>query len=192
MIIFNAYVFFTLSTVLLLSIRWVRRNRDALSDMSGMMISMYLGMNIGLTSGILLGTVYHGDMFISTLLSMCLGAVSGSILGAAFNTLSSIEGLMSGIMGGMMGAMLGEMLLPEKSLIMINIFLMITLSALFLFRILLSDSSTIKSIKDIIKPAISFVLLSIYLVSGSLLGPQWVADLQDASDPPHHRHLRQN
>ncbi|WP_079508150.1 hypothetical protein [Mesobacillus jeotgali] len=186
MVIFNAYVFFTLLTVLLVSIILVRNYRPSLSGMSGMIISMYLGMNIGLTTGILLGAVYRGDMFSSTLLSMLIGAVCGSILGALFNTLSSIEGLMSGIMGGMMGAMLGEMLLPEKALIMINIFLTITLSALFLFRILLSDSSSIKSKRDLIKPAISFVLLSIYLLSGSFLGSQWIADLQHLQEPQQH------
>ncbi|MBT2678266.1 hypothetical protein J7E38_04590 [Bacillus sp. ISL-35] len=186
MFIFNAFVFFTLSAALLVSIILIRRNRVRLSGMSGMIISMYIGMNIGLTSGILLGTVYRGDLFISTVLSMLIGAASGCILGVFFNTISSIEGLMSGIMGGMMGAMLGEMLLPEKSHIMINIFLTITLSALFLFKILLANSSTINSLKDIIKPAIFFVLLAVYLLSGSLLGFQWVADLQPAQDPPHH------
>jgi hypothetical protein len=186
MFFFNAFVFFTLSAVLLLSIILVRRNRVGLSGMSGMMISMYMGMNIGLTSGILLGTVHRGDLFVSTLLSMLIGAGSGCILGAAFNTISSIEGLMSGIMGGMMGAMLGEMLFPEKSLIMINIFLTITLSSLFLFKILLANSSSITSLKDIIKPAIFFVLLAVYLLSGSQLGSQWVADFQPVQDPPHH------
>lgn len=67
---------------------------------------------------------------------MLIGAAAGIIMGVLFSAAAAIEGLMSGIMGGMMGAMLGEMLLPEKSLVLINIFLTISIAALLLFRIL--------------------------------------------------------
>lgn len=58
MIIFNAYVLFSLTVTILLSIMFVLRNRDRWTGMNGMIISMYIGMNIGLTSGILFGTVF--------------------------------------------------------------------------------------------------------------------------------------
>ncbi|WP_415812677.1 hypothetical protein [Mesobacillus thioparans] len=183
--IFTAYIFLSLTALILVSTLLLHRHRTRLSGMNGMMITMYLGMNTGLTLGILLGAVYRGDLFSSTLLSILIGGVSGCILGASCNTVTSIEGLMSGIMGGMMGAMLGEMLLPEKSLIFINIFLSLSISALFLFKIFLDSSSMIKSMKDFIKPAIFFIVLALYLLSGNLLGDQWIEDLQPA---PHHQH----
>lgn len=189
MILFNTYIFFTLAVTLLVSIILVFRNRNGLTGMNGMIISMYLGMNIGLTSGILLGTVFRGDLFLSTILSMLLGAAAGTIIGALFSSAASIEGLMSGIMGGMMGAMLGEMLPPEKSLIMINIFLTISIAALFLFKILpQTESANIHHKKYLVKPIFTFVLLVIYLYSGSQLGDTWIEALKGSSHDQEHLH----
>ncbi|MBT2639270.1 MULTISPECIES: hypothetical protein [unclassified Bacillus (in: firmicutes)] len=188
MIIFNAYVLFSLTVTLLISIMLVLRNRDRLTGMNGMIISMFLGMNIGLTSGVLFGTVYRGDLFLSTILSMLIGAAAGTITGALFSSAAAIEGLMSGIMGGMMGAMLGEMLVPEKSLILINIFLTISAASLFLFKILPKTESSIKSKKYIVKPVLIFTLFIIYLYSGSLLGDDWINDLHLIKDQEQHQH----
>jgi hypothetical protein len=187
MIIFNAYVLFSLAVTLLLSIMLVLRNKDRLTGMNGMIISMYLGMNIGLTTGVLFGTVFRGDLFHSTILSMLIGAAAGTITGALFSSASAIEGLMSGIMGGMMGAMLGEMLLPEKSLILISIFLTISAASLFLFKILPKTESTIKSKKYIIKPILIFTLFIIYLYSGNLLGDEWINDLNLIKNQEQHQ-----
>ncbi|MCM3124797.1 MULTISPECIES: hypothetical protein [unclassified Mesobacillus] len=189
MIIFTAYIFLSLTVLLLVSILLLLHHRGIMSGMNGMMFAMYFGMNTGLTSGILLGAIYRGDLFSSTLLSILIGGVSGCILGASYNTLTSIEGLMSGIMGGMMGAMLGEMLPPEKSFVFINIFLAFSLSSLFLFKVHMNHSSVIKSLKDLIKPAIVFILLTLYLLSGNLLEEQWIHDLQHSPEQQHEMHL---
>lgn len=188
MFLFNAYVFLTLAVTLLISIKLVLRYRAGLTGMNGMIISMFLGMNIGLTSGFLFGTVFRGDLFLSTILSMLLGAAAGTIAGALFSSAAAIEGLMSGMMGGMMGAMLGDMLLPEKSLILINIFLTISAASLFLFKILPKTESSIESKNYILKPVLIFTLFIIYLYSGSLLGDDWIKDLQLIKDQEQHLH----
>jgi hypothetical protein len=188
MFLFNSYVFFSLAVTLLICIKLVFRYRDGLTGMNGMIISMYLGMNIGLTSGALLGTVFQGDLFLSTILSMLLGAAAGILMGVLFSAAAGIEGLMSGIMGGMMGAMLGEMLLPEKSLILINIFLTLSIAAVFLFKILPKSESSIKSKKYITKPALILLFLVIYLSFGSLLGDNWIKSLPLSDEHEQHLH----
>ncbi|MFT9596215.1 hypothetical protein [Mesobacillus sp.] len=186
MFLYTAYVFVSLAAVILISTILALRQKTEMTGMNGMIISMYLGMNIGLTSGVLLGTVFRGDLFLSTILSMLIGAAAGTIIGTLSSSAAAIEGLMSGIMGGMMGAMLGEMLLPEKSLILINIFLTISTAALFLFKVLPKTDSSFKLKKHIVKPILIFVLLIIYLYSGSLLGDDWINDL---SIKEHEQHL---
>jgi hypothetical protein len=188
-VLFYVYVGTTLSFVLILSMIFVHHFKGRLAGMNAMIISMSIGMNIGLTSGILLGTIYQGDLFLSTLLAMLIGAASGTALGIFFGPSSSIEGFMSGLMGGMMGAMLGEMVPPEKSLILINIFLTISLCTLFLFKIFPQTRTTVKSLKDFIKPALAFLLVSAYLLLGTQLGAAWIQDLHgDSSQIQHHQH----
>ncbi|WP_052019734.1 hypothetical protein [Mesobacillus boroniphilus] len=84
--------------------------------------------------------------------------------------------------------MLGEMLMPEKSLTLINIFLTVSLAALFLFKILSKNEASIKSKKYIIKPVLIFTLFIIYLYSGSLLGDDWINDLYLIKDQEQHLH----
>ncbi|WLR53777.1 hypothetical protein LC048_14780 [Mesobacillus subterraneus] len=188
MFLYNTYVFFTLAAVILISILLVLRHKTQITFMNGMIISMFLGMNIGLTGGILLGTVFRGDLYMSTILSLLLGAAAGTIIGTLFSAAATIEGFMSGIMGGMMGAMLGEMLLPEKSLILINIFLTISLAALFLFKILPKNESSITTKKYLIRPILTFILLVIYLYLGSQLGQTWIETLKGSTHHQEHLH----
>ncbi|KPL59532.1 cupredoxin domain-containing protein [Rossellomorea vietnamensis] len=110
--------------------------RTKLDSMSFMMISMYTGMNVGLTLGILLGSHYQGDLFLSTLLSLGIGAFCGFIIGILHSVLSAIEGIMAGLMGGMMGAMLGEMIPITETITILKIFLLLSISSIFLFFIL--------------------------------------------------------
>ncbi|NKE07382.1 hypothetical protein [Mesobacillus selenatarsenatis] len=188
MLLYNAFVFFTLSAVILISIILALRQKADMAGMTWMIIPMFIGMNIGLTSGLLLGTVFRGDLFLSTILSMLIGAAAGMITGASFSSAAAIEGLMSGIMGGMMGAMLGEMLQPEKSLIFINIFLTVTLAALFLFKILPKTETAITSKRYYMKPLLTFIFLVFYLYSGTQLGPVWVEALKESSHKQEHIH----
>jgi hypothetical protein len=191
-VLYYVYVITTLSIVLLLSMIFAYHFKGRLAGMNAMIISMFIGMNIGLTSGILLGAINQGDLFLSTLLAMLIGTASGTALGIIFGPASSIEGFMSGLMGGMMGAMLGEMVTPEKSLILINIFLTTSVCTLFLFKIIPQTRTTVKSFRDFIKPALAFILVSAYLLLGTQLGTAWIQDLQGDSDQLQHHQHREN
>ncbi|RSD29447.1 hypothetical protein [Mesobacillus subterraneus] len=187
MFLYNLFVFFSLGVLLLLSAIFAVWYKKQLAGMAGMMISMYIGMNIGLTSGILLGTVFQGSLFLSTLLAMLIAVLSGTLIGFMFSTSAAIEGMMAGMMGGMMGAMLGEMIPPHQTLILVNIFLTISLSGLFLFNILSRKESSVKSKSDFVKPGLLLAILTIYLIAGSQLGYNWVNDLQKGQGQ-HHQH----
>lgn len=182
MVTFDFYVFLTLGIVLLLSIFLTNKYKTKMTEMMGMTLSMSIGMNIGLTSGIFLGTLHQGELFYSTLLAMIIGAVSGTACGFKLGISSSLEGFMAGVMGGMMGAMLGEMLEPDKSLILINIFLALSVCSLFLFEILPKSNTTIDSITGIIKPIIVFTLITAYLLFGNQLGKNWAENFHRGPD----------
>jgi hypothetical protein len=187
MVTFHFFVFFTLGIVLLLSIFLTNKYKTQMTEMMGMTISMSIGMNIGLTSGIFLGTLHQGELFYSTLLAMIIGAVSGAACGFKRGVSSSIEGFMAGVMGGMMGAMLGEMLEPDKSLILINIFLALSVCSLFLFKILPKSTKTINSMTGIIKPIVVFIFIFAYLLFGSQLGKNWVGNFHGGSGTYNHQ-----
>jgi len=187
MVTFQFFVLFTLCIVLLLSIFLSNKYRAKMNEMMGMTISMSIGMNIGLTSGIFLGALYQGELFYSTLLAMIIGAVSGTACGFKLGVSCSIEGFMAGVMGGMMGAMLGEMLEPDKSLILINIFLALSVCSLFLFKILPKSTKTINSITGIIKPIVVFIFISAYLLFGSQLGKNWAENFHGGSGSHKHQ-----
>lgn len=191
MVTFHFFVFFTLGIVLLLSIFLTNKYKTRMTDMMGMTISMFLSMNVGLTSGIFLGTLHQDDLFYSTIFAMIIGAVSGTLCCFKLGISSSIEGFIAGVMGGMMGAMLGEMLDPRKSLVLINIFLTLSICSLFLFKILPNSTNPIQSFTDLIKPIMIFILISAYLLIGSQLGKTWAESLQGGSDS-HNYHQEGN
>lgn len=51
--------------------------KNRLRDMSGMIISMTVGTGIGLTAGVLLGSIYQGSLYASTLYSVLIGNLAG-------------------------------------------------------------------------------------------------------------------
>lgn len=99
-----------------------------------------------------------------------VGILAGTIYGIIVGILPSIEGFLAGLMGGMMGAMLGEMVTKDQSFILINLFLTLLVSTLFLFPIL-SVSSTIERKsqmrKWLFRPLLAFLFLTAYLLLGS-------------------------
>lgn len=181
MITFSVFIFGSLAFVTFISIFLSHHYKSRLTGMAGMIIAMFAGMNIGLTSGVFLGTLYQGNLYLSTMIAVSIGAVSGAACGMSLGILSSIEGFMAGLMGGMMGAMLGEMLTPQQSLVFINIFLTLSLSSLFLFKIL-PKPSTANYPGSLLKPILTFIFLSVYLLYGSHLGKAWLDQTTDPSD----------
>ena len=49
--------------------------------MAGMIVSIFLAMNVGLIAGITLATVYQENLFLSTIVGMIFGILAGSFCG---------------------------------------------------------------------------------------------------------------
>ncbi|WP_432359781.1 hypothetical protein [Sporosarcina sp. UB5] len=164
------YHFFVLSSLGLLTfivVLWTRTLKKVLATMQGMVISMFFGMNVGLTAGVLLGVTYQGNLFLSTILSMAIGILAGSLCGLCFGLLSVLEGFMAGLMGGMMGAMVGEMIRADQSISLVQIFLFLSVSTLFIIPILATPKgSKVKSKKWILKPLTLAAIIIILMISG--------------------------
>lgn len=135
-----------------------------------MMIPMSLGMNLGITAGILFGALLSDSLYQSTLVSMFVGIAAGAVCGAGMGIMGLIEGSTSGLMGSMMGAMLGAMITHSQSVVLVEIFITFSISSLLLFFILpekTKNNSTIKSTKWFIKPLLTILIVSSYLLLGS-------------------------
>lgn len=172
----NLYHYFTLATLFIILITFyimAFTYKKRLTDMSRMMLSMAIGTNIGLSAGIFFSSLFKGDLFYSTVLSISAGIFSGITCGLIFGILPTIEGFLAGLMGGMMGAMLGEMITERQSVLFLNLFLILSVSTLFLFPILSTTSSEKVSInfknKYLFKPIIiSMFLLTYFLIATKL------------------------
>lgn len=185
---FHYFVLGTLILVTLISIILSFQYRTKMKSMGSMVISMAISMNIGVTSGILFGFIYQGDLFLSSLISVLIGISVGVAAGFAFGILSVIEGSMAGMMGGMMGAMLGEMISRLQAVSLLNIFLTITVSTLFLYLILSQQNA----VKDngvftswLLKPIFTFIVLVGYFYFGNQLNKESVFSKES---PTHENH----
>lgn len=156
--------------VVIVAIIWKRKFRT----MQGMMISMFFGMNVGLTAGVLLGVTYQGNLFLSTILSMAIGVLAGSLCGLCFGILSVLEGLMAGLMGGMMGAMVGEMIRVEQSISLIQIFLFLSISTIFLIAILKTpQNSKVLTKKWLLKPLVLSTFVAFFIIGGNSIAEKY-------------------
>ncbi|WP_391201552.1 hypothetical protein [Psychrobacillus sp. L4] len=133
---YQLFILASITVLTLIIVILARKSKKIFNPMQGMITSMFFGMNIGLTAGVLLGVTFQGNLFLSTILSMSIGMLAGSLCGGYFGILAVLEGLMAGLMGGMMGAMLGEMINQEQSISLIRIFLIISITTIFLFFLL--------------------------------------------------------
>ncbi|WP_409254055.1 cupredoxin domain-containing protein [Bacillus sp. SCS-153A] len=163
--------------------------------MSFMIISMYSGMSIGLTLGVMLGALYQGDLYTSTLFSIGAGAVIGFLIGIIHSTLSSIEGLMSGLMGGMMGAMLGEMISTSESIMIIKFLLLLSVISVFLYFILpqTKPAESLASKGWLFKPLAAFLVIgAIFVFSEKLFSSAPLQNLKAPADENHHESAPQH
>src|SRR5699024_2411850 len=152
--------------VVTLAINW----KSKFYKMQGMVISMFFGMNVGLTAGVLLGVTYQGNLYYSTILSMIIGVLAGSLCGLCFGILSVLEGVMAGLMGGMMGAMVGEMINVNQSINLIQIFLFLSISTIFVMAILKTSKQTkIENKRWLLKPILLSTFIAVYIMAGNSL-----------------------
>ncbi|SOC40937.1 hypothetical protein [Ureibacillus acetophenoni] len=160
------YQLFILGSLLVITITVFIQSRIAkrkISSMEGMMISMYFSMNLSLTVGVLLGVTYQGDLYLSTMLSIFIGIFVGLLCGSNFGILSVLDGVMAGIMGGMMGAMLGEMIRQDQGVTLVRIFLFLSISTIFLFKIISKETN---SKYWFVTPLVLTILISFYFIGG--------------------------
>ncbi|WP_226584038.1 hypothetical protein [Halobacillus litoralis] len=184
----NFYIFTALSLliVVILSPLLTGRFQTNLHHSQRMAISMVSGTSSGLVAGLLLGSIFQGDLFFSTILGISSGAFIGGICNWKLGIVSFIEGLSAGLMGGMMGAMLGEMISIPESIILIKIFITIAVCSLILYPMFAATSCTEQSIQSkkwLLRPFLVFLL-----VVGFLLGGSWIVDKPIYDQGPHNHH----
>ena len=183
---FIYYVLIVLSLTTLISMRLSIKWKANIQQMSGLIISMFLGMNVGLTAGVTFAIVYQENLFIATLLGMSVGILAGSLCGICFGLLSLLEGLMAGLMGGMMGAMLGEMILVEQAIFFIKIFLLLSVCTVLLLIILSTPSKNhVMNRRWLLKPFLTSMLIGSVLFFGNSLN---VEEAKSQSIPSNHEH----
>lgn len=186
---FYYFVMLTLSLMFIIAVIMSHNYKSRLRVMSGMILSMSIGTSVGLTVGVLFGSLYQGNLFYSTLYSVLAGILAGATFGLVFGVLPSLEGFMGGLMGGMMGAMLGEMITNDQSIIVMNLFLTLSVSILFLFPILSVSSNKEEKIhtkKWLFNPLFILFFLTTYLLLGNQLDKQMI--LSNSSSPKQQSH----
>ncbi|WP_163100491.1 cupredoxin domain-containing protein [Peribacillus alkalitolerans] len=171
-------IWISITLVVLLTsyvIYYTFRNRDKLTSMPGMMISMTNSMMVSIAFGTILGTlIQNKDLTIPTIISVLIGMIVGYLTGRPISLMASLDGLGAGIMGGMMGSMLGVMLQPKSSEIMIYfIDVVYVLVIILLIRLIEeeSKSDTIKPSTPKKKPLVAnpIVLLVLLIFMGILV-----------------------
>lgn len=141
---YHYFVIATLFIILITFYTMAFSYKNKLKDMPGMILSMAIGTNLGLSAGLLFSSLFKGDLFYSTVLSMSAGIFTGITCGLILGLLPTIEGFIAGLMGGMMGAMMGEMITDRQAVLFLHLFLILSVCTLFLFPILATTSSNKK------------------------------------------------
>ncbi|WP_088042303.1 cupredoxin domain-containing protein [Bacillus sp. EAC] len=96
------------------------RNKQKITCMTGMMISMTNSMMTSIALGTLLGVFAESkDLTIPTIAAITIGVIIGYLNGRPVSLMASLDGVTAAIMGGMMGSMLGVMLQPKSIDIMV-------------------------------------------------------------------------
>ncbi|MEK4083548.1 cupredoxin domain-containing protein [Psychrobacillus sp. FSL K6-1415] len=183
------FILASLTVLTLIVVILARKSKKILNPMQGMIISMFFGMNTGLTAGVLLGITFQGDLFFSTVLSMAIGMLAGSICGGYFGILSVLEGIMSGLMGGMMGAMLGEMINEEQSVGLIRLFLFLSIITLFLFVLLpYKKNQKIQNKIWLLRPFLLATCITFYFVGGVSFAEKHMSSISMTPSQEHNNH----
>jgi hypothetical protein len=149
------------------------RNKNRLTCMAGMMISMTNAMMVSISIGVILGSIIQDkDLTIPTILSVSIGMIVGYLTGRPVSLMASLDGLTAGIMGGMMGSMLGVMLQPKSMDIMIYfVDVGFVLVMVLLVRLIDDETKTNKQETSMRKPLVAnpIILLLILAFLGVLV-----------------------
>ncbi|WP_166240124.1 cupredoxin domain-containing protein [Paenibacillus turpanensis] len=95
------------------------KQRERLTCMAGMMISMTIAMMSSIALGVILGVVAQPDLTIPTITAILAGMLAGYASGKPISLMAAMDGMLAAIMGGMMGAMLGAMLTVSSEIMLL-------------------------------------------------------------------------
>ncbi len=160
----------SMTLIVLLSsyvVYYTYKNKDRLTCMAGMMISMTNSMMASIAIGSILGTfIQDKDLTIPTIISVTLGMTVGYITGKPVSLMASVDGLTAGIMGGMMGSMLGVMLQPKSINVMIYFIDIVFVAVIILLiRLIDEESKTSKNESSNRKPLVTNPLVLFALLA---------------------------
>ncbi|MBN9654733.1 hypothetical protein J0K78_10700 [Halobacillus sp. GSS1] len=183
---FQIFITLALLMIVIFSFLLARKFHTTLHHSHCMVISMMTGTSIGLVIGLMMGSIFPGNLFLATVSGMSTGALIAGVCNWKLGMVSCIEGISAGLMGGMMGAMLGEMISIAESIILLELFITLAVCSLVLYPTFASTSSPepfIPSKKWFLKP-----LLVFFLVVGFLLAGSWYVGEPVNQQKPHIHH----
>ncbi|MBX0359534.1 hypothetical protein [Halobacillus sp. Nhm2S1] len=183
---FQIFIMLALLLKVIFSFLLARKFHTSLHHSHRMVISMISGTSIGLVVGLMLGSIFQGNLFLATVTGMSTGALIAGGCNWRLGIVSCMEGLSAGLMGGMMGAMLGEMISITESTIIIKLFITLAVCSLVLYPTFACTSCPepfIPSKKWFFKPFLVFLL-----VIGFLLGGSWFVGAPVDQENPHIHH----
>lgn len=166
-------IYVSIALIVLLTsyvVYYTYRNKQRLTCMAGMMISMTNSMMGSIAIGAILGTfIQDKDLTIPTIASVSIGMIVGYFTGRPISLMASIDGLTAGMMGGMMGSMLGVMLQPKSTDVMIYfIDVVFVLVIVLLIGMIDEETKAIKEESNRRKPLVTnpFMLVAILVFIG--------------------------
>ena len=110
------------------SVAHYRAHKGQFTCMEGMMIGMTIGMMAGFLFGAIIGAT--NGMFSGSVFGMAVGIVAGAYCGKCCGIMGVMEGMMAGLMGGTMGAMLTVMMITDRVLLFMPLFVISCLAIL--------------------------------------------------------------
>ncbi|PET42345.1 hypothetical protein CN514_22760 [Bacillus sp. AFS001701] len=142
------------------------RNKQKITCMTGMMISMTNAMMTSIALGTILGTFAHTkDLTIPTIVSITIGIIVGYLNGRPVSVMASLDGVTAAIMGGMMGSMLGVMLQPKSIDFMVYfVDILFVFVFVILIRLIGEETSDKKQVAPVKKPLIANPIVLIVLL----------------------------
>ncbi|ARI77754.1 hypothetical protein [Halobacillus mangrovi] len=166
---FHLFVILTVVLVASASFLLSMRFQHTLHQGQKMVLAMAQGTTLGFVAGLLIATLFPYQLFLSSIISLIAGSFIGGLCGYKLGMISCLEGVTSGLMSSLMGAMLSAMILPQQSILFIQLFLTLSFCSLLFYPVFTNHSNRIPSKRWFLKPLLILLISSSYLIAGSVL-----------------------
>jgi heme/copper-type cytochrome/quinol oxidase subunit 2 len=158
------------------SIFLLHRNKNKLTNLSGLVVVIVLTMMSGLLAGYISG-ILSGELFFPVGLGTLIGFILGFIAGQPIGILAILTGSATGVMSGIMGALLGAILQFDNPTIILGILLgvyVIILGLVLLFIIVDTNGKLTLDTKgispfNIVSAGLVLIALFLFLYSSDLV-----------------------